>query len=379
MERMTVTPFGRQMMTLGQISAAMAMARPSTGAVIDKWAALRDLTEARRAFGVTDRDLAVLSALLSFHPGKDLADDRRTIVHPSNESLCARAHGMAESTLRRHLAALVSARLIARHDSPNGKRYALRGRSGPEAAFGLDLRPLVLRAAEIADAAAVARAAAEAARRNRLRAVLALRDAATLLPLVEDGDFAARLTVLRRALRRKLTVEDAAAFADASGALVDAMQAMVSIAAETCGNGAENERHIQDSKTDSPDLEPCKENARANSEDAPPALPLYLVVKAAPDIEIFGDRRVRNWHDLIAAADHSRSMIGVSPDAWADARDAMGLPVAATVLACILQSASRIRSPGGYLRTLTAKAREGGFSPGPMVMALLRVDSGKPA
>lgn len=40
--------------------------------------------------------------------------------------------------------------------------------------------------------------------------------------------------------------------------------------------------------------------------------------------------------------------------------------------ACILQDAARIRQPGGYLRALSRRAAEGGFSPGPMVMALLR-------
>ena len=60
--------------------------------------------------------LAVLSALLSFHRGKELADDDALIVFPSNAALSERAHGMAESTLRRHLAALVRAGLILRRD-----------------------------------------------------------------------------------------------------------------------------------------------------------------------------------------------------------------------------------------------------------------------
>jgi replication initiation protein RepC len=49
-----------------------------------------------------------------------------------------RAHGIAGTTLRRHLAALVDAGLIERRDSPNGKRYAHRGRGGEiEAAYRL--------------------------------------------------------------------------------------------------------------------------------------------------------------------------------------------------------------------------------------------------
>jgi replication initiation protein RepC len=38
----------------------------------------------------------------------------------------------------------------------------------------------------------------------------------------------------------------------------------------------------------------------------------------------------------------------------------------------ILQRAEAIKSPGGYLRALTEKARAGQFSLGPVLMALLR-------
>ncbi|MEM8755797.1 MAG: replication initiation protein RepC, partial [Pseudomonadota bacterium] len=62
---------------------------------------------------------------------------------------------------------------------------------------------------------------------------------------------------------------------------------------------------------------------------------------------------------------------GVSPDAWLAARRTMGPAQAAITLAAILERIADIRSPGGYLRALTAKAADDGFSPAPMVMALL--------
>ena len=56
---------------------------------------------------------------------------------------------MPASTLRRLLAVLVEAGLIVRRDSPNGKRYARKGRGGGiTLAFGFDLAPLVVRAEE---------------------------------------------------------------------------------------------------------------------------------------------------------------------------------------------------------------------------------------
>jgi replication initiation protein RepC len=65
-------------------------------------------------------------------------------------------------------------------------------------------------------------------------------------------------------------------------------------------------------------------------------------------------------------------MLGVSPSAWREACEAMGEVQAAITLAAILQRSDQISSAGGYLRSLTDKAREGQFSTWPMVMALLR-------
>ncbi len=64
--------------------------------------------------------------------------------------------------------------------------------------------------------------------------------------------------------------------------------------------------------------------------------------------------------------------MGISADAWADARKTMGEEQAAITVAAILQRVDHISSSGGYLRSLTARAKEGQFSVWPMVMALLR-------
>jgi len=55
----------------------------------------------------------------------------------------------------------------------------------------------------------------------------------------------------------------------------------------------------------------------------------------------------------------------------------LGPENAATVMACILERAGHITSAGGYLRDLTARARRGEFSLGPMLMALAK--AGLPA
>ena len=65
----------------------------------------------------SDRALAVLSALLSFHPDSELSSEGGLVVFPSNRQLSLRAHGMAPATLRRHLAVLVECRLVVRRDT----------------------------------------------------------------------------------------------------------------------------------------------------------------------------------------------------------------------------------------------------------------------
>ena len=65
-------------------------------------------------------------------------------------------------------------------------------------------------------------------------------------------------------------------------------------------------------------------------------------------------------------------MMGISSSAWDDALRVLGPEEAAIVVAAMLQRFAEIKSPGGYLRRLTSKAREGAFSCGPMVMALVR-------
>ena len=142
---------------------------------------------------------------------------------------------------------------------------------------------------------------------------------------------------------------------------------------------SQTERHIQDSKPDSTELEPRSEKEQGTAaapdletKSTPPTYPLGLVLRACPDIADYARDGVSNWTELIAAANLVRSALGVSPDAWEQAREAMGAVNAAISVAAILQRAERIQSPGGYLRSLTDKARAGQFSVGPLLMSLLR-------
>mgnify|MGYP002039653001 CR=1 FL=1 len=139
-------------MTLGLMASQVTAKSMPQGARVEKWKTFHAIRDAKEPLGATDRALAILNALLSFHPESELTSDGELIVWPSNEQLTARANGMSPATLRRHLSCLVDCGLIIRRDSPNGKRFARRGRGGQvEQAYGFDLSPIVARAEEFAE------------------------------------------------------------------------------------------------------------------------------------------------------------------------------------------------------------------------------------
>lgn len=402
MEQLTTTPFGRRAVTAGLIARAAANQPGAKQALsqpkdIDKWQLLRDLSTARRDYGLSDRTLMVLSALLSFHPEKTLSAGDDLIVFPSNRSLSDRAHGMAESTLRRHLAKLIDAGLLLRHDSPNGKRYARRCGSGEIAhAFGFDLAPLVARACDIIHSAEEARALAAEMRLTRERIALLKRDALKLTEYALETALPCSfgcwsqmfndLLTLQSLLRRKLSQHE---LTKVEAQLVDNLTRIkADLAPETeelSGSGSENGRHYQSSNKDSCESEqtdPKPSNSHKveadpevaavteKGSDAPSLLPLRVILSACPEILPYHEGPITNWHQFFETASRVRSMMGINQTAWEEALNLMGPEAAATTVACLLQRFATIRNPGGYLRSLSAKARDGKFSTAPMVMAL---------
>lgn len=378
-----MTPFGRQTVSAGLLAAQMLAEAPAPLPQFDKWELFRALCRARVCFGISDRDLTVLNALLTFHKPAALEDAEAMVVFPSNKALAERAHGMAESTLRRHLAALVKAGLVLRHDSPNGKRFARRGADGTvEQAFGFDLRPLLVRAQEIMEAGERVRVHADELKRLRETCVLVCRDAVKLLVYGKDTMPAAvnwdalddRLRLSQRALRRKLDRDELETLKDDLEEVLRKIQDAVMPRAETknmSGKDAKNERHQQNSSTETYVSEPSQEIGEGAGQGGEPPIPLVLVLKGCGEIQSYRTEPIESWDDLVRAAEFVRGMMGISPDAWEDAVQVMGAASAAVTLACMLERMDSINVPGGYLRALTQKAALGAFSTGPMVMALL--------
>ena len=397
MEYTPISPFMRPIshahLRVIERPEASVPARP-----VNKWELLRELSKAQAAFGVSERDLTVLQGLLSFFPDDALGGNAEMVVFPSNKAICERLNGMPCSTMRRHLARLVEAGLLQRRDSPNGKRY-VRKHGEDRVAFGFDLSPLYCQSEEIARAAEAVREAEERVRRLREVVSLMRRD---LAALAEFGDemqpglgfwdqLRDKAALTARALRRKLSIEDLAAYRADLEALLDQARNIIDgpETEEMNTNDAQSERHHHNSNKESIDFEPAleKSGAAAGVPDVDtnepvadvdeqdtrhlPKIPLHLVIAACPSLKTFYQGEIRHWHQLFDAACHVRPAMGISASAWEEAQQFMGPEQASIVVAAMLERFADIRSPGGYLRALTTKAAAGEFSCGPMVMALI--------
>lgn len=405
-----VTPFRRPVDAgLMKHQAQIDQDLPASGA--NKWEVLRELAAGRQAFGLSDRDMTVLQALVSFHQATILGgNDNDLVIFPSNRAICERLNGMPCSTMRRHLSHLVQAGIIVRRDSPNGKRY--KRRYGEETvAYGFDLSPLPLRFAEFCAAAEATRQATEALKRQRETVSLMRRD---LLGLAQYGETVrpgsdvwaacqALAATTAQALRRKLGPEELCDLEAQLGGALDQARDLLdpSETQEMSTNESPSEQHYQNSNSDPYDLEPCFRKARGAADGDDPAneapgaeityeetdeaahappdtrlpnVPIGLVLAVCAEIQTYTDHKIRHWHQLVGAAETVRPMMGISPSAWQEAKQHMGPEEASVVVAAMLERIDDIHSPGGYLRSLSDKAAEGAFSCGPMVMALMRRD-----
>ena len=390
----TTTPFGRRPMTLDLMASQVAAKSMREGAAVEKWKIFHAIRDAKEPLGATDRALAILNALLSFHPESELTAEGELIVWPSNEQLTARANGMSPATLRRHLACLVDCGLIIRRDSPNGKRFARKGRGGQvEQAYGFDLSPIVARAEEFKELAEAVQAEKRAYKAVRERLTLLRRDIVKMIDAGIEEGVPGNWGLMTRTYQGIMAGLPRTAARQVLEAICEDLELLWAEVHETLesftksqnmsANESHFERHIQNSNPES--ISESERGSRKEDEaSGTPTendnlrslpkreLPLGIVLDACKDWrELAKGGEIRSWRDFLAAAEVARPFLGVSPSAWQEACDVLGERDAAIVLAAILQRGDHINSPGGYLRSLTDKARAGKFSVWPMIMALL--------
>src|SRR5690606_19491465 len=124
--------------------------------------------------------------------------------------------------------------------------------------------------------------------------------------------------------------------------------------------------------------ENSQEKQQASSMDAQQhhseTIPLDTVLRVCPDIREYATDGIRSWRDLFNASNLVSRFLGITQSAYLDAQQTMGMEGVSAVIAWLLQRAGDIQSPGGYLRSLTHKARAGAFSISQLLMTNLKAN-----
>lgn len=327
----------------------------------DRFALMDALRLAAAALDLGPSVIATVDALLSCLPPKRNHD----LVFASNATLALRRNGISDRTLRRHLAELISAGLVLRIDSPNGKRYAKRDpQSGNVLRFGIDLAPLFAafdRITALAQAQGLA-AARAAYLRTKLRLAIRAR-------LAADPD-CPTATEAQRSLRRIQTP----AQLDASIAALDALMPVLAYAEhpmqaeELSASNGQNVRHQQTSKKEIIDR-----STQAPADTAPePTVTLDDLTEACPQAAAFLPEKLRTQTDIITHARRLAPMIGIDTASY-DAAEAQHGPLGTAVtIWALLERHDRILQPGAYFRAITSGQRRLSFDPWQWITQLIR-------
>ncbi len=374
-----ITPF-RRSVDAAQVARLGLVEDKSTAEFcrqpVNKWELLKQLSTAKRSYNLTDRDLSVLQALLSFHPEVLLGQTGKPlVVYPSNASICERLNGMPCSTMRRHLAKLIAAGLLIRRDSPNGKRYS-KSFMGEKICFGFDLSPLLTRQREFADEAAKVTAQEEALHHQRQSLSLMRRDIFALIAygrenaIRADWDaFHATAVESGNPLKRRLGHSQLCELlAQAETLLTDIKALLVMpVPEEMSTNATQIEQHYQKTIKEIDSSAVDRLDCTAMKTDRAQPLPLEPLLEALSEIQTFAAVKIKDWRSLINTAEIIRPMMGLSQASWNTAVATFGLSKAAITIAAMLERIGDIPSPSAYLVKLCTDNGNKGLSIGQWV------------
>lgn len=339
------------------------------------WKLLDALAICRAQYKLTANSLSVLRALISFLP-KSATPHEPMLVWPSNHSLCERADGMDERTLRRHIERLVKAGLISRRSSSNGKRFALRHKKTIVNAFGFDLSPMNDRSEEIVTRAQNERDEAQQCRNLRCEILRLLHEISQSPELLNPEEEAC----IRRTLRRKV---DMIVLSEIHKNLTRSHHNSDIEPTNLTAKDSQSDRHQQKTEKDyyesvcsklpigvtkDEKLGDIKEKYAKRDKD----LTIEDCLDATTESRTFAQEPVRTWADMIRLADTLAPMIGIDPELRDHSKRAMGPLKAAISVLCIIQRSAHIKRPAAYLRKLAILAETNEYSLSSLVSSALR-------
>lgn len=307
-----------------------------------------------------------------------LKNQRHTMVFASNLALQERLNHISERTLQRAIRDLVEVGMIARHDSPNRKRFALRRRDSAEAiAFGFDLSPLLERSGEISYLAG------ELERDERHRQILRMKLRAVATQIEASDPASALVSEIRLIVRRKLGSHELEQVLDRclidSGMATNAPCPTIELAPCSKPVSAPNmsaadsqiDGHLLMSEKDSLDKKARERrtsvtNDGLNCHEAKAACDNSLLseVRAAcPEVSAISLTPNPTWRELVDQAPCIARWLGIDATIIKCLFDRHGPDKAAVTIFCLLQRHDRIKRPGAYLRSLISGRHAAQFDP----------------
>lgn len=295
----------------------------------------------------------------------------RLLVWPSNELLMERT-GLSERSVRYAVAELLSTGAVTARDSANGKRFAVRSRSGQIIdAYGIDLAPLMERRQEFQAIVDRIREKREARKRAFDEITICRRQAESMAEVIDlPADLEATIADAKASLpRRDSSADPTLALAEWRSILETVEQHY------HAANGGKDCRIIENNN-DAPD----QSYSKGKEEDGARPDPVRLIdlTVACPDALSFADP-IRNERELVQSAASIRGGFGVHESAWTEAVDKLGPVAAGAVFFLTLQHLcddqkrkGSLRNYGGYFRSFMRRVAAGEVDLGIEIMAARR-------
>ncbi|MGP9789533.1 plasmid replication protein RepC [Roseinatronobacter sp. NSM] len=319
---------------------------------------MNTLRTAAPLLGLKAPVIATLDAMLSCLPPKR----SHNTVFASNATLAFRRNGISDRTIRRHVAILQEAGLLARCDSPNKKRFTKRDtHEGKALMFGFDLSLLFDRFQEIAAIAAKAMQQREQLDYLRMKLRAAANEALRTSP---DNTHAQDIL---RNLRRNLTLAQVESLlhslTESTRSDILPQDQVLADTPKTSGNDGQNVRHHHKAIKEHIDKIPNALPAPISTTESARTLSVTEVMATCTEAAQFALNKIRTFHDLIAHSRTMAPMLGIDSGNYAQAERHLGaVPTAITVMA-LMQMQTRIGKVGAYFRAITHGNKSGDFDP----------------
>ncbi len=347
------------------LGSRSAEALPTTHGQPDRFSLIEVVRKASPALGLKAPIIATLDALLSCLPPKR----SHNFVFASNATIAFKRNGISDRTIRRHVALLAEAGLLARSDSPNRKRFSKSDMStGSVLRFGFDLSPLFKSYDQICAMAEDCARQASHISFLRTKVRCAIARTMELDGLSIDAESALRT------LRRKLSAEELNSILD-DLVPVEENQGMdcgavMSTEVEMSATDGQNVRHHHNSKKEPIDSDVAEKTEGPQLQHH--QVSIESLVDTCKEAASYLQRPAGSLSDVIGHARTLAPMMGIDSTTYRAAEDRLGELRTAVTVWGLLQMQGKIRQLGAYFRAITTGKRSAAFDPWAMINTLVK-------